>query len=244
MPSRRAPSATGRRVILRTPFKERDDGRQHTHRFPGTPVLPGNFLEVWEMSALEQSRGDEVSQLGLASLQTTFDVVIARSALVATTPPRPGEHLVCGRRREPDEPCKKMAHFWGGQGKHGRSSGKFRRSRRRRGETFCRANACKVSKSQEYKRNVSVPTDEAPHFVVVHAEIFAVFKIFLNMPSGANSLNHFWQRGSLRGKDKVVRFLGRISKAATNEQPMSSIILPLMEHGDDGPIEEPRAFGA
>jgi hypothetical protein len=28
---------------LRTPFEERTNGRQHAHRFPGTPALPGNF---------------------------------------------------------------------------------------------------------------------------------------------------------------------------------------------------------
>src|SRR6266566_8642432 len=80
--------------------------------------------------------------------------------------------------------------------------------------------------------------------VVVHAEIFAVFKMFLNMPSGTNGLDHFWQSGSLRGKDKGVRFLGWIVHVATNEQPVSSIILPLVQHGDDGPVEEPGAFGA
>jgi len=31
---------------LRTPFEERTNGRQHTHRFPGTPAFLGNFLEV------------------------------------------------------------------------------------------------------------------------------------------------------------------------------------------------------
>src|SRR5258708_401962 len=63
------------------------------------------------------------------------------------------------------------------------------------------------------------------------------------MPSGATGLDHLWQGGSLRGKDKVVRFLGRIVHAAANEQPMSSIILPLVQHGDDSPVEEPGAFG-
>jgi hypothetical protein len=97
--------------------------------------------------------------------------------------------------------------------------------------------------SQQDERNVPVPADEAPHFVVVHAEIFAVFKIFLNMPSGTNGFDHLWQGSSLWGKDKVVRFLRWIVYTATNEQPMSSIILPLVQHGDDGPVEEPGAFG-
>jgi hypothetical protein len=46
-------------VILRTPFKESYDGRQHMHRFPGTPALPGNFWEVWEMSA-RQNKAERV----------------------------------------------------------------------------------------------------------------------------------------------------------------------------------------
>ena len=53
--------------------------------------------------------------------------------------------------------------------------------------------------------------------VVVHAEIFAVFKIFLTMPSGTNGFDHLWQGGCLRGKDKVGRFLGWIVHAAANE---------------------------
>jgi hypothetical protein len=36
--------------MLRTPFAQRRYERQHTHRFPGTPALPGNFLDVWEMN--------------------------------------------------------------------------------------------------------------------------------------------------------------------------------------------------
>jgi hypothetical protein len=115
-----------------------------------------------------------------------------------------------------------------GQGKYAGVGSSLRSPRMTSGETLCCANSCKISKSQEHERNVPVPPDEAPHFVVVQAQIFPVFKIFLNTPSGANSLDHLWQSGSLRGKDKVVRFLGGISEAPTNEQPMSSIILPLV----------------
>jgi hypothetical protein len=35
---------------LRTPFEKKIYGRQHAHRFPGTPVLPGNFLDAWAMN--------------------------------------------------------------------------------------------------------------------------------------------------------------------------------------------------
>src|SRR6266699_7166563 len=73
--------------------------------------------------APEQSREGGVSQLGLASLETTFRVVIAGTTLVGAAPPRPGQNPTGRLRRGPDEPCKQMAHFWDSQGKHGRSSG-------------------------------------------------------------------------------------------------------------------------
>src|SRR5258708_35901634 len=136
-----------------------------------------------------------------------------------------------------------MAHFRHSQGKRRRSGSRLRGCRMDSGETLRCANPCKIGESQQYERNVPVPADVATHFVVVHAEIFAVFKNFLNMPSGANGLDHFWQGGSLWGKDKVVRLLRWIVYTATNEQPMSSIILPLVEHRNDGPVEEPGAFG-
>jgi hypothetical protein len=61
--------------------------------------------------------------------------------------------------------------------------------------------------------------------------------------SFANSLDHLLEGGSRRSENKVVRFLGWISETTTNEHPMSSIILPLVQHGDNGPVEEPGAFG-
>src|SRR6267378_817863 len=75
--------------------------------------------ECWKEQSREQC---SESQPGSASLQTTFGVVIAGMTLVAATPPRPGQDPTCRRRRGPDELCKQMAHFWDGQGKHGRSS--------------------------------------------------------------------------------------------------------------------------
>src|SRR5258708_34494758 len=59
--------------------------------------------------------------------------------------------------------------------------------------------------------------------------------------SFANSLDHLLEGGSRRSENKVVRFLGGLSEAMTNEHPMASIVLPLVQHGDDGPVEEPGA---
>src|SRR5260370_5217823 len=98
---------------------------------------------------------------GLASLQTTFGVVIAGNTLMAATPPRPGQNPVCRRRRGPDEPGKQMTHLRNGQGKHSRSSEKLRGSRGRGGETLCGTNPGQEGKSHQHQRDVSVPASEA-----------------------------------------------------------------------------------
>src|SRR6266566_5027893 len=174
---------------------------------------------------------------GLASLQTTFRVVIAGMTLMAATPPRPGQDPTGRRRRGPDEPCKQMAHFWDGQGKHGRASGKPRWSRRRSGETLCRTNPCQEGKSHQHQRDVSVPTDEATNFVMVQPQVFGVFKILFDVPACTNGRNHLRQGRSFWSKDEVVRFLVGISEATTNEHPMASIIFPSMQHGHTSPVK-------
>src|SRR5205814_8984899 len=83
-----------------------------------------------------------------------------------------------------------------------------------------------------------------PHLVVVHAQIFGVFKIFLNSPAGPNGLDHLRERGPRRGEDEVVRLLLWISDTAADEKEVLSIILPSMQHGNAGPVEEPGAFSA
>src|SRR5258708_18954350 len=70
-----------------------------------------------------------------------------------------------------------MAHFWDGQGEHGRASGKRKGSRRRGGETLRCTNPCQEGKSHQHQRDVSVPTDEATNFVMVQPQVFGVFKI-------------------------------------------------------------------
>src|SRR5205807_7562119 len=218
-------------------------------RFPGTFPELRHFQEMsWKSGKRArwstQQGGWCESKPGLAGLQTTFRVVITGSASVAATPPGPGQGPFHAPRRKPDEPCEQMAHFRNGQGKRRRSRRRPRGHRRGSGATGEDTNPCKVRKSQQDERDVPVPTNEAANLIVVQSDIFAVFKILLNMPSGANGLDHLWQGGSFRGKDEVVRFLVGISEATANEQPMSSIILPLVQHRNDCPVEEPGAFGA
>jgi site-specific DNA recombinase len=51
---------------------------------------------------------------------------------------------------------------------------------------------------------------------------------YFNLPSGSNSLDHLVQRGGLGGKDEIVDCFCWIVEAATNEQPMASVIFPPM----------------
>ena len=123
------------------------------------------------------------SQPALASFQTTFGVVIAGNMLLATTPPGPGQNLICGRRRGPDKPCKQMAHFSNGQGEYGRASGKRKWSRRRWREPLHGTNPCQEGKSHQHQRDVSVPTNEATNFVMVQPQVFSVFSRLLRCAS-------------------------------------------------------------
>src|SRR2546421_12708135 len=45
------------------------------------------------------------------------------------------------------------------------------------------------------------------------------------------------------GKDEVVGLLSRIGEAATNEQPVASILFPAMQQRDTRPVKESGAFG-
>jgi hypothetical protein len=172
--------------MIRNSFRAKDKKANKTlHRsrkFPGPPRLPGNFSEVWETGTMNNNRHREgkVRKPGLASLETTFGMVIASKTLVSATPPRPGQDSTCGRRRGPDEPCKQMAHFWNSQGEHRRLAGRPRGRQRDSGAAGGCANAWKVGKSDQHKRDVPVPADETAHFVVVQTQIFSVFKLSLN----------------------------------------------------------------
>src|SRR5713226_6548571 len=84
---------------------------------------------------------------------------------------------------------------------------------------------------------------EAPTRRTVQAQVFARFKVFLNMPAGADGLDHLWQRGARWGKDEVVGLLSWIGEAAAHEQPVASISFPLVQDGDARPVKEPGAFG-
>jgi site-specific DNA recombinase len=67
---------------------------------------------------------------------------------------------------------------------------------------------------------------------------------YFNFPPLPYRLDHLGKRGALRGKHEVICFLLRIVKTATDEQKVSSIVLPLMQDRHDRPIKQSRSFGA
>lgn len=98
--------------------------------------------------------------------------------------------------------------------------------------------------SEQTQGDMAIPSDPTSDFVVVEAEIFGIFKVLLDMPTLANGLDHLLQGGSLGGKDEGVGFFVRTAHTATHEQPMSCIIFPLLQDGNNRPVKKPGAFGA
>src|SRR6266851_4715262 len=68
--------------------------------------------------------------------------------------------------------------------------------------------------------------------ILMQRGIASMVQAILNLPAGADGLHHLAERGSSGGKDEVVGLLSRIREAATNEQPVASIILPAMQQRD------------
>src|SRR5205823_6220759 len=66
---------------------------------------------------------------------------------------------------------------------------------------------------------------------------------YFDMPACPESGYHLRQGGSRRSRDEGVGLLLRIGETATHEQPMASILFPLMQDGDACPVKEPGAFG-
>jgi hypothetical protein len=155
--------------MRKTPFDERQKRQQDEPRIQEISQKSrssGKFLGSLRTGAMEsRCRWKRKSQpaLASASLQTTFGVVRAGNMLMAATPPRPGENPACRRRRGPDEPGKHMTHLRNGQGKHSRSSGRFRGRRWSCRATGRETNPGQEGESHQNKGDVPVPASEAAH---------------------------------------------------------------------------------
>ena len=145
---------------------------------------------------------------------------------------------------------KQMTHFRNGQGKEGSGMrsrikprwGLYGKGRASQGDGLS-TDSGQEGMSQHHQRDMAIPADEAAHLVVIQSQIFGRFKIFLDMPACPDGRHHLLQRGPWWSKDEVVGLLLRIGEAATNEQPMVSILFPLMQDGHGCPVKEPGAFG-
>jgi hypothetical protein len=133
-----------------------------------------------------------------------------------------------------------MAHFGNGQ----RKQDWHREGRDQAGCVNLHTNPGQVGSRQQDERNVPIPSDKTPHFVVIQTEIFAIFKIRLAVPPSSYCLHHLAQRGVRCSKNKVVALFAWVGYTAADEQEVPSIIFPPMQHGSDRPVEEPGAFAA
>jgi len=141
----------------------------------------------------------------------------ARTTLVATTPPRPGEHAMYRRRDGPDESSEQATHFGNGQGKDGRSAGSMRGDSPPGAGPLGSTNPCQVGMRQQDQCDVTIPPDPTSHLILIQAQIFTVFKILLHMPSRSDRLDQVLQCGSFGSEDEVVGFFLWIVNAAADE---------------------------
>src|SRR5260370_35322021 len=103
-----------------------------------------------------------------------------------------------------------MTHFRNGQGKqwsHITSRrGLWDKHRGSQGDVLG-ADRGQEGMRQHHQRDMAIPPDPASDFVLIQSHILGGFKVFLNMPAGADGLHHLAERGSSWSKAEVVAFL-------------------------------------
>ncbi len=162
----------------------------------------------------------------------------AGEALVATAPGRPGQDKGSTAGGGPEKGCEDMADFPWSQGN--------RLQCRRRGRSGGRKSAEGAQKGEgkQDEGDVAVPAGETAHLVPIKSEVFASFKILLDMPARAPGGNHGAEGGADRGKDQEKPEQRRIIETAADEEPVLAIVAALMEQGQACPVGQARAFAA
>src|SRR6266487_4766342 len=255
MPSILEQSAKGRMVMIRAPFEQGQDESRHTRIFQEyswNSNTSGKFLgSLGKAHRGHHRRRCRESYPGLAGLQTAFGMEIAGTTPVPSSPAGPGNNQLHTAWSRPEQASKQMTHFRNRQGKQRSRISRRITSRRglwdkRKGShgDVLGADPCQEGVSQHHQGDMAIPPEPASDFVLIQSHIFAGFKVFLNMPAGADGLHHLAERGSRWGKDEVVGLLSRIGEAPTNEQPVASIRFPAMQDRDDCPVKEPGTFGS
>src|SRR5439155_16257279 len=102
---------------------------------------------------------------------------------------------------------------------------------------------CQEGVCQHQERNVTITPAPTPELVVVQAHIRRVCKIFLDVPPRPEGLHHLMQRGGRWPEDEVVREVLRIAQTPTQQEPVPSILLPLMQDRHARPVKQPGTFG-
>src|SRR5919202_795514 len=79
---------------------------------------------------------------------------------------------------------------------------------------------------------------------MIQAHIFGVFKIFFDMPPASNGMDHLLECRRGWSEDEGVTEVCCIGHAATEQEPMLSIRLPVMQDGYTGPVKQAGTFGS
>ena len=142
---------------------------------------------------------------------------VTRPTLMAAPPPGPAQEQRLTARRRPEQVREQMTHFRNGQRQQGEDRCFFGCLWLSDEHASRSANACKADLDDHDERDVPVPTGPASDFVIREAHVFCCLETFFNTPSLSDSLDHFDERGTRRGKHEVVRFFARIVQATTDQ---------------------------
>ena len=97
---------------------------------------------------------------------------------------------------------------------------------------------------QQDEGDMARPADRTAHFILIESEVFAGFDVLFDVPAAANRPHDGRQRRGWERKDQVGGDLAGIVEAATKDEEVAVVHRALVHDGQDGPREEPLAFGA
>jgi hypothetical protein len=91
---------------------------------------------------------------------------------------------------------------------------------------------------------MALPAHQAADLVVIEPEIFAILKLFFDVPAPSKGRDFGLQRRASSSEDQVIRQVRARVEGATDEQGVPAIIAALMPDRYTGPVKETRACGA
>src|SRR5438876_6628541 len=160
---------------------------------------------------LSKNRQDEQ----LAGVEAALGMRGTGSRLLASTPPRPGQHGWSTARKRKEESAKQAADFRHAQrnGQRGSLVGLTCRTRESRVGTDDRQHR----QNEQHKCHMAEPADKTADFILVQTEILRILELLLNTPSGSNGPSHHLKCATSRPEHQVIGLLAGIALKPTNQ---------------------------